>query len=52
MEQDQRVKDLGQEEVWEWDVVGVEVVWGAIVPERDQAVIVYALPAEPKSHIK
>jgi len=51
-EPDQRVKDPGQEEVWEWDVVGAEGVWVAIVPERDQAAIVYAHPAEQKLHIK
>jgi hypothetical protein len=51
-EQDQWVRDLGQEEVGEWGVVGAEGVWAAIVPERDQAAIAFAPPAEPKLHIK
>ena len=52
MEQDQWVKDPGQEEVWGWDVARVEVVWVVIVPELVRAVIVCALPAEPRLHTK
>jgi hypothetical protein len=52
MEQDQWVKDPGQEEVWEWDVEQAEVEWVATAPEQDLRGIVYAHPAEQKSRIQ
>jgi hypothetical protein len=51
-EQDLWVKDLEQEEVWEWDVAGEGVVWVVIVPELVQVAIVFALLVEPRAHIK
>jgi hypothetical protein len=54
MEQDRRVRDPEQEEVWVGDVAWVEVeaAWAATVPELGQAAIVYALLAEPRPHTR
>jgi len=56
MEQDRRVKDPEQEEVWvgevAWAEEAVEAAWAATVPELVRAVIACALLAEPKPHTK
>jgi len=52
MEQDLRVRDPEPEEVGEWDVERVEVVWAATVQERDLAGIACVPPAEPKFPIQ
>ncbi len=56
MEQDRRVKDPEQEEVWvgevAWAKEEVEAEWAATVPELGQAATVYALLAEPRPHTK
>lgn len=51
MEQDQRVRDPGQEEVWEREEVRAGVVWAATAQEQGQQVFVSAPPAELKSAI-
>jgi hypothetical protein len=51
-EQDLKVRDPGQEEVWEWGVVEAEVEWAETVPEQDLREIACAPPAEQKSRIQ
>jgi len=48
--QQDKVREL--EEVAEWGVVRGEGVWEVIVPEQEWVAVVYALPAEPKPHIR
>ena len=51
-EQDLRVRDLGLEEVGEWDVERVEVAWAATAQEQDLREIACVLLAEPKFRIR